>query len=83
MGRLGEAGSDADDAALAVDSVVEDIIALFDQHLQLGGAAVNITPSDWEEMAVIDWPTGSGIFFASQTGSIDIEVEEATETFGV
>ena len=73
-----EGRKDIDAIAESIDDVVEEINGVLDGQLQLGGNAVSVTPPEWDEMTVVDIPSGSGLLFAQMLGSVSIEIEEIT-----
>ena len=76
-----EGDKDVDEIALAIDEHVEGINTVLDGNLKLGGLAVSVSPPNWDDMTVTEWPAGSGVLYAQMAGRIEIEIETVT-TFG-
>lgn len=74
-----EGDPDGDLVAERVDDAVESINALLVEHLQLGGTAVHVTAPAWDEMSTIEWPSDSGLLYASMECELDIETEDIGE----
>lgn len=62
-----------------VDGLVERIDDLLDGLLQIGGHAVSVTAPAWEELAALEYPPGTGAYYAAMDGTISIEVEKVVD----
>jgi len=66
---------DLDELSTSVDDAVEAVNLALDGSLTLDGHAVNVTPPSWEELAVNEYPAGSGLTYAQMIATLDIEIE--------
>lgn len=58
------------------DDMIEEINALLDGSIKLGGAARRVSSPEWDETGPVEYPAESGRWYTASMCTMTVEVEE-------